>query len=81
MFFKSGGLTPNNHDTARAALTYAILNSARTGERNPWKLAKDAVILVNAYQPAIQERQRAPGRAGRRQEDDHQRERLRNVFL
>jgi hypothetical protein len=54
MFLKSQGLTPDNYDTAKAALTYAILHSAREGERNPRKLAIAAVARIEQFHPRIQ---------------------------
>jgi hypothetical protein len=54
IFLKAQGLTPNNFDTAKAALTYAILHSAREGERNPRKLARAAVAHMEQFHPGIQ---------------------------
>lgn len=43
LFLKTRGLTFDNVDTARASLTYAILDAASKGERNPRRLAFGAV--------------------------------------
>jgi hypothetical protein len=54
LFLKTNKLTSDNIDTAKAALTYAILHSARGGERNPRRLAVSAVARIESFQPAIQ---------------------------
>lgn len=51
---KSRGLTRENHDSAQAALTYAIMDSAAEGERNPRKLAIAGVAPMDRFQPTIQ---------------------------
>jgi hypothetical protein len=53
IFLKSGRLTKENLDTARAALTYSILQAAQGGERNPRRLALEAAANVDAIEPRI----------------------------
>ena len=53
LFLKTRGLTSDNVDTARASLTYAILDAASKGERDPHRLAFGAVARVPEFEPEI----------------------------
>jgi hypothetical protein len=53
IFLKRRGLTPENIDTAQAALSYAILDAASQGEYNVRRLAIDAVKKIDDFQPQI----------------------------
>ena len=55
LFLRSRGLTFENADTARASLTYAILDAASMGERDARRLAFDAVARVPEFEPQIRE--------------------------
>jgi hypothetical protein len=56
LFLQNGGLTFENADTAQASLTYAILDTASKGERNPRRLAFAAVARVPEFEPEIRKR-------------------------
>jgi hypothetical protein len=58
IFLKASGLNSQNIDTAKAALTYGILEAASTGQRNPHRLAISAVAQVNSFEPHVR-RQRS----------------------
>ena len=47
-FLKKGLLTPHNLHDARARLAERILRSVLAGERDEWRLARDAVADVQA---------------------------------
>ena len=53
LFLKTQELTFENVDTARASLTYAILDAASKGERNPRRLAFGAVARVPEFEAEI----------------------------
>ena len=50
IFLRTGRLTNTNADVAKAALTYALLEAAETGERNPRRLAVAAVGRMARYE-------------------------------
>jgi hypothetical protein len=53
MVLKTGGLTADNLDTAKAALTYAICHEAQNGERNARRLAVAAVARMSRFEPVV----------------------------
>jgi hypothetical protein len=53
IFLKAGRLTPQNLDTAKAALSYAILEAAANGERDPRRLAIIAVAQATRHDTRI----------------------------
>jgi hypothetical protein len=53
IYLKTGRLTKDSLDTAQAALSYAILQAAASGERNARRLAIVAVANVDAIEPRI----------------------------
>ena len=53
MYLKTGRLTKDNLDTAKAALSYAILQAAAAGERNARRLAIVGIAHVDAIEPRI----------------------------
>jgi hypothetical protein len=53
MFLKAGGLTADNLDTAKGALTYAIFHEAHDGERNARRLAIAAVARMSKFEPVV----------------------------
>jgi hypothetical protein len=50
IFLRTGRLTNVNADVAKAALTYAMLEAAEKGERNPRRLAVAAVFRMARYE-------------------------------
>jgi hypothetical protein len=52
-FLRAGRLGPENIDTAKAALTYAILSEAQSGERNPAVLAERGLRMMEQHEPAV----------------------------
>jgi len=64
LFLKTGRLTRDNLDTAKAALTYCILQAVADGERNCRRLAIRAVARADAVEPRIRlERSWSPAKA------------------
>jgi len=53
MYLKTGRLTKDNLDTAKAALLYAILQAAVAGERNARRLAILGIAHVDSIEPRI----------------------------
>ena len=53
IYLRKGQLEPDNIDTARAALTRAILDGFEQGERNPRRLAIAAVASIAQYEAVI----------------------------
>jgi hypothetical protein len=61
IFLKARRLSPQNLDTAKAALSYALLDAAANGERNPRRLAIRAVAEADRHETRIRrERSWAP---------------------
>jgi hypothetical protein len=52
-FLKKGLLTPYNLHQSRSRLAERILRSAFYGERDEWRLARDAVAYVQEVGPAV----------------------------
>jgi hypothetical protein len=53
IFVKTGRLTSRNLDTAKAALSYAILEAAAKGERDPRRLAMFALAHAKRHEARI----------------------------
>src|SRR3954471_12463943 len=53
IFLKTGRLTNSNIDVAKAALAYAMLESAEKGERHPRRLAIAAVGRMARYESKL----------------------------
>ena len=53
IYLKTGRLTKDNLDTAKGALSYGILQAAKTGERNARRLAMVAIAHADAIEPRI----------------------------
>ncbi len=66
IFLKTGRLTNRNADVATAALTYALLDAAEKGERNPRRLAVAAVGRMARYEGKLRY-SRSLGPGGSRQ--------------
>jgi len=60
IYLRKGRLDAYNLDTARAALTRAILEGFEQGERNPRRLAIAAVASMAQYEAVIMRRRPAP---------------------
>jgi hypothetical protein len=60
IYLRKGQLDAHNLDTARAALTRAILEGFEQGERNPRRLAIAAVASMAQYEAVIMRRRPAP---------------------
>lgn len=60
IYLRKGQLDPYNLDTARAALTRAILDSFEQGERNPRRLAIAAVAGMSQYEAVVMRRRPVP---------------------
>ena len=63
IYLRKGQLDAHNLDTARAALTRAILDSFEQGERHPRRLAITAVASMTQYEAVIM-RRRPPAPSG-----------------
>ena len=63
IYLRKGELDSHNLDTARAALTRAILDGFEQGERNPRRLAIAAVASIAQYEAVIVRRRPAPAPA------------------
>jgi len=59
IYLRKGELDAHNLDTARAALTRAILEGFEQGERNPRRLAIAAVASIAQYEAVIMHRRPA----------------------
>jgi hypothetical protein len=59
IYLRKGELDAHNLDTARAALTRAILEGFEQGERNPRRLAIAAVASIAQYEAVIMRRRPA----------------------
>jgi hypothetical protein len=46
-FLRAGGLTPYNLISSRELLARRIIESAQRGERDEWRLARDAVLHLH----------------------------------
>jgi hypothetical protein len=55
MYMQAGRLTPKTLDFAGGALSYAILDAAAGGQRNPRVLAIAAVANVGRYEKRLRE--------------------------
>jgi hypothetical protein len=53
IFLKAQRLTSQNHDIAKGALSFALLDAAASGERNPRRLAVMAVARMAKYEAGI----------------------------
>jgi hypothetical protein len=53
IFLKAKRLTSQNHHIAKGALSFAILDAAESGERNPRRLAIVAVARMAKYEAGI----------------------------
>jgi hypothetical protein len=53
IYLRTGRLTSRNVDVAKAALAYALLEAAQTGERNPRRLAIAAVGRMSKYESKL----------------------------
>ena len=53
IFLRTGRLTNQNVDVAKAALSYALLNAAENGERNVRRLAVAAVARMARYESKL----------------------------
>jgi len=60
IYLRSGKLDRLNIDTAKAALTRAILDGFESGERNARRLAIAAVANIEQYEAQIIRRRTAP---------------------
>jgi len=63
IYLRKGELDSHNLDTARAALTRAILDGFEQGERNRRRLAIAAVASIAQYEAVIVRRRPAPAPA------------------
>ena len=63
MYLRKGKLDAHNLDTARAALTRAILDNFEWGERNPRRLAIAAVASMAQYESVAVRRRPGPSTA------------------
>ena len=63
IYLRKGELDSHNLDTARAALTRAILDGFEQGERNPRRLAIAAVASIAQYEAVIVRRRPTPAPA------------------
>ena len=63
IYLRKGELDSHNLDTARAALTRAILDGFEQGDRNPRRLAIAAVATIAQYEAVIVRRRPTPAPA------------------